>query len=393
MPPQTHPVSPPLDARDASQGAICRLRTATDRHFPGAWKSLDAALLPPVPFDPNQERPVHHLTCGPAICLLDYELAYTLEPSAGPRTPPTARSCLLPLRPMPPSTPRSQRASEFSISALTSRQGRRWYESRVRTAVELVHAGDIFQVNLAHQLVARFSGSARALFDTLAAGARPPFGVYLELPDRVVCSLSPELFLRLDAPSGRCLTRPMKGTARTRQELEHSLKDRAELRMIVDLMRNDLARVCRVGSVRVEDPRTLEPHADASVIQGVATVCGTLREGMHWRDLVRAAFPPGSITGAPKVRAMQIIRDLEGFTRGAYCGAMGILAADGSLTLNVGIRTATITGRQVAPGVFEDAELVFPVGAGIVADSTPEHEWAETLRKASLWRTVTTVQI
>ncbi len=392
MPPQIQFDTRPDAATLAFEGALCRLRSADSHRFPGAWGSLDASIHDAVP--------VRALLAGssmcppdaPAVCLLDYELASAMEPAIGISRENRDRSCLYPCTLRSPTRPCSSGVSTFSVSPLTSRQGRRWYESRVRSAVELIRAGDIFQVNLAHQLIARFSGSARALFDALTVAARPAFAVYLELPDRVVCSFSPELFLHLDAPSGRCLTRPMKGTATTREALHGSIKDRAELRMIVDLMRNDLSRVCRIGSVRVEHARTLESHAGGAVIQGVASVRGILRPGMDWRDLVRAAFPAGSITGAPKVRAMQIIHDLEGFPRGAYCGSMGILDADGSLTLNVGIRTATITGRQIAPGIFEEAELVFPVGAGIVADSTPEHEWEETIRKASLWRAVASVR-
>jgi len=152
--------------------------------------------------------------------------------------------------------------------------------------------------------------------------------------------------------------------------LRKSPKDQAELNMIVDLERNDLGRVCRIGSVRVTQPRTIESHP--TVCHGVATIEGTLRDDVTFVDLLRATFPGGSITGAPKIRAMQIIEELEPVRRGPYCGAIGYLASDGTMQFNVAIRTMIIKAGQVH----------IPVGGGIVADSNPEDEYEETLVKA-----------
>ena len=215
----------------------------------------------------------------------------------------------------------------------------------------------------------------------LLDSADPLHAFYAEMPGdggatRAVCSASPELFLSFDPGTRTVRTRPMKGTrpiTADPEELRGAAKDRAELDMITDLMRNDLGRVCAFGSVRVEHPRTIEAHAD-SVWQATSTIAGTLREGVTPADLVRATFPPGSVTGAPKIRAMQIIDELEPAPRGFYCGALGWLDDSGAMSLNVAIRTATIEGGR----------LTYHAGAGIVADSDPDAEWAETLGKAEV---------
>ena len=153
-------------------------------------------------------------------------------------------------------------------------------------------------------------------------------------------------------------------------QLRDSAKDQAELNMIIDLERNDLGRVCEIGSVRVTQPRVVEAHP--TVLHTAATVEGLLREDVTFVDLLRATFPGGSVTGAPKIRAMQIIEELEPVRRGAYCGAIGYLAGDGSLEFNVAIRTMTV----------KDGVVHVPVGCGIVADSDPAAEYEETLVKA-----------
>jgi len=272
----------------------------------------------------------------------------------------------------------------WRAGALWSVQGRRHYEEAVARGVELTRAGDIFQANIAHQLRAGFEGSSRGLFARLLESARPRHGAYVELPARadsparVVCSMSPELFLEADFGTGVVRSRPIKGTRPVSQadDLLTSEKDRAELVMIVDLMRNDLGRVCRYGSVRVEKARTIERHGP--IVHGVASVAGVMREGTTVGGLLRAAFPAGSVTGAPKVRAMQVIEELEGFRRGVYCGSVGVVSRCGQSTWNVAIRTATITGD----------ELVYPVGAGIVEGSDPALEWEETLHKAEAFSRV-----
>ncbi len=364
----------------------------------------------------------HRATPALVIPLLSYELGGSFEPSAGigyagewgsgevlicdsayrfdhslAEWSVLGDPDLLPTIEDRPSSERSpspglSSAQSWSLGALASDIGQAQYQANVARAIEYIRAGDIFQVNLAHQLVGEFSGSSRALFADLVRSARPAYAACIDASPGTILSLSPELFLAFDPISRRCVTRPMKGTASAhsgRAALEKSPKDAAELRMIVDLMRNDLSRVCEIGSVRVDDPRAIETHAGGGVYQGVATISGTLRNSKSLCDLIRASFPAGSITGAPKVRAMQIINELEGTRRGPYCGSIGAIDAQGHAVFNVGIRTAIITGqRSGGTANYRKGELVFPVGAGIVADSVPELEWSETLAKASAWRTI-----
>lgn len=256
------------------------------------------------------------------------------------------------------------------------------YRSSVARAIEYIRAGDVFQVNLAHALCGKISGSRRELAAALLERSGAWHGSYMELDDRrAILSLSPELFVDYRHGSRRAVMRPMKGTrpgALDPGELARSPKDHAELAMIVDLVRNDLGRVAEFGSVRVEGERVIEHHGGRdparAVWQGVATIGATLREGLGPIDIVRAAFPSGSVTGAPKVRAMQIIDELEDFARGFYCGSIGVASDTGDLSLSVAIRTA----------IIEDDRVVFPVGAGIVAESTPGEEWLETLAKSGV---------
>ena len=192
-----------------------------------------------------------------------------------------------------------------------------------------------------------------------------------------ILSASPELFLRLR--TGRAISRPIKGTrarsseaaldASAREELLHSEKDRAELTMIIDLVRNDLGKVCVPGGVHVPEPYGRETHP--TVHHLVATVEGRLAEGRTWADLLQAAFPGGSITGAPKIRAMQIIDEMEPTARGVYCGAIGWIGLDGDMHLNLAIRTLVRVG----------GEAFVHTGGGIVADSDPEDEYEETCAK------------
>ncbi len=257
--------------------------------------------------------------------------------------------------------------------------GRAAYFKKVAQILEYIRAGDVFQANLARRFRARLDGGAPSLYERLCATNSAPFAGYLDLMGTQVLSSSPELFLAL---RGReVVTRPIKGTrprgeiATTdelaRRALAESDKDRAELNMIVDLERNDLGRVCDYGSVRVVDDGTIEAHP--TVFHRTATVVGRLRENVDAIDLLRATFPGGSITGAPKVRAMQIIQELEPDARGAYCGAIGYISLNGDLQLNLAIRTMT-----VAEGVVD-----LSVGGAIVADSDPEEEYLELEAKAA----------
>jgi para-aminobenzoate synthetase component 1 len=269
----------------------------------------------------------------------------------------------------------------FSLAPLDSETGSAAYREIVAKALALISAGDVYQVNLAHRMRAPFAGSARLLMARLLEAADPLHAFFAEVPGAdgrtvSVCSASPELFLAFDPATRTVRTSPMKGTrplSGDAEELRGAEKDRAELNMITDLMRNDLGRVCAFGSVRVERARTIEAHG-RSVWQATSTVSGRLRDGVTTAGLIGATFPPGSVTGAPKVRAMQIIDELEASPRGFYCGSLGWLDDSGALSLNVAIRTATIAGD----------ELLYHAGAGIVADSEPDAEWLETLGKAEV---------
>ena len=245
---------------------------------------------------------------------------------------------------------------------------------------EYIVAGDIFQANLSQRFQAPLREPPFELYRRLRRRNPAPFAAYLAFGDVTVLSASPERFLRLD-PGGQVETRPIKGTrprglgpmhdAALGRALAESVKDRAENVMIVDLLRNDLSRVCRPGTVRVPELFALEQHP--TVHHLVSTVLGELEPGADAVDLVRASFPGGSITGAPKVRAMEIIAELEPTRRGIYCGAIGYLSATGAMDTSIVIRTM----------VLRDGELYFQAGGGIVADSDPELEYRETLDKAA----------
>lgn len=256
------------------------------------------------------------------------------------------------------------------------------FKEMVARGCEYIKAGDVFQVNLSLPLYAKIVGSARQFALDALRRAKPRYGAYLELDDdNSILSFSPELFLALEGKTGRVITRPMKGTrpsAKHAPELLASAKDAAELHMIVDLMRNDLGRVCRTGSVRVEVARTLESHP--TVLQAVGEVSGYLKPECDAVDLIAACFPPGSVTGAPKIRAMQIIDELESDSRGAYCGAIGAVSNCGSASFSVAIRTAQLTRADSDDGW----NLEYHAGCGIVADSNPEEEARELESKTRI---------
>ena len=260
-----------------------------------------------------------------------------------------------------------------SDAELTSDFSRGQYESAVRRVLEYIRAGDVFQVNLAQRFVAGLKLHPAEIYQRLVQRSPARFGAYLGFEDFAIISNSPELFLRV-TPDRRVVTRPIKGTRPMEEGMEailrDSVKDQAELNMIVDLERNDLGRVCRVGSVEVAERRRIEAHP--TVYHGVATVRGELREDVSFVDLLRATFPGGSVTGAPKIRAMEIIDELEPVRRGPYCGAIGYLDGKGNVELSVAIRTMVAKGGRI----------YIPVGGGIVADSDPGAEFEETLVKA-----------
>jgi len=252
------------------------------------------------------------------------------------------------------------------------------YLNAVRRTIEYIRAGDVFQVNLAQRLLAPANGSSVELYCRLRERNPAPFAAYFDIGDWQICSASPERFMQVH--DRRVETRPIKGTRprgdsepvdrRTAEELLNSAKDRAENVMIVDLLRNDLSQTCRPDSVRVSQLCGLESFA--SVHHLVSVIEGQLRDGQTPWHLLNTCLPGGSVTGAPKLRAMEIISELEPNARGAYCGALGYIGIDGRMDTSVLIRTIT-AGR----GWWQ-----LPVGGGIVSQSNADDEYAETWYKA-----------
>jgi para-aminobenzoate synthetase component 1 len=262
------------------------------------------------------------------------------------------------------------------------------YRTAVSRVREHILAGDIFQANISQQFSASLPSNPFELYLTLRMRNPAPFAAYMQVGESSILSISPERFLRAD-PDGWVETCPIKGTRpRGRNETEDrqlaeglvaSEKDRAENVMIVDLLRNDLSRVCRPGSVRVPALCELEQHP--TVHHLVSTVVGRLASGQDAVTLFRAAFPGGSITGAPKIRAMEVISGIEPTARSVYCGAIGFFSLTGAMDTNVAIRTA----------IAEGGRLYFNAGGGITADSDPAAEYQETLDKAQAFIRACTV--
>ncbi|MDJ0978272.1 MAG: aminodeoxychorismate synthase component I [Erythrobacter sp.] len=261
------------------------------------------------------------------------------------------------------------------------------YAAAFETLREAIHAGDIYQANLTYPLTGSYRGDPIALYAQLRHSAKAGYGGLIYDGSHWLLSFSPELFVALDGDSAK--VKPMKGTrprggdaardAALRQELASSVKDRAENLMIVDLMRNDLSRVAVPGSVAVDTPFAVETYP--TVHQMVSSVRAELAPGKGAMDLVRALFPCGSITGTPKIRAMELIDEVERGARGPYCGAMGRIDADGSAAFNVAIRTLRLTPIENAQGT-----AVLGVGSAIVADSAVDAERRECEVKAGFAR-------
>jgi para-aminobenzoate synthetase component 1 len=260
---------------------------------------------------------------------------------------------------------------------LTCNFKREDYLKAILKAKEYIAAGDIYQVNLSQKFSARVKASPFQLYKTVRSLNPAPFASFLDCGDAAIISSSPERFLRIS--DRRVETRPIKGTRprgrgraadeRLKAELLTSAKDRAELVMIVDLERNDLGRVCEYGSISVPELIRLESYA--TVFHLVSTITGRLKADKDHLDCIRAAFPGGSITGAPKIRAMEIINELEPDQRGIYTGSMGYLGFNRQTDLNILIRTM----------LYRNGTVHFQVGGGIVADSDPAMEYEETLHK------------
>jgi len=314
------------------------------------------------------------------------ELSFETPPAGAGRAAAALRAILAEARAAPetpaPAPLEQSDASARPAAAAKANFTPREYQSAVARCLEYIAAGDIFQVNLSQRFTVSGAPGPLAIYRSLRRRNPAWYAAFLSFEASskrcAVLSSSPELFLRVRGD--RIITRPIKGTRprigqgradrAAAAELLGSPKDNAELAMIIDLLRNDLGRVCRFGSVRVTEPRRLETHP--TVFHLVGTVTGRLREDVGPAELLRATFPGGSITGAPKIRAMEIIDELEGVARGVYTGCIGHVGVDGSCEWNIAIRTI----------ICDSSAAHVQVGGGIVADSNPLDEYNETLDKA-----------
>ena len=270
------------------------------------------------------------------------------------------------------------------IGEVTSNMTFDEYASAFHAIKQFIREGDCYQVNLAQRFAAPARGDSWQAYQKLRELSPAPFMSYMNFGDWQVLSGSPERFLQV---TGRHVeTRPIKGTRpraedaaidyRYAQELQNSIKDRAENLMIVDLLRNDISKNCEIGSVKAD--KLFQLQSFANVHHLVSFVTGKLQQGRTAIQLLRGCFPGGSITGAPKLRSMQIIEALEKHRRGVYCGAIGYIGFDGNMDTNIAIRTAVFSKQS-----RDSSEISFYAGGGIVADSELEKEYAETLDKAS----------
>jgi para-aminobenzoate synthetase/4-amino-4-deoxychorismate lyase len=338
------------------------IRADTAAQVPAALAAIETAL--------RQGRYV--------VGWLGYELGYALEPRlAGfPAAPPLLQLGVF-HAPGEEALPVTGRAYAGPLQPEWDQAA---YASRFARVKDYIAAGDIYQANLSFRARFSFLGEPRALYEQLRGQSGAAHCAYVdtnaEEEGSHILSLSPELFFDLSA-DGRITARPMKGTyprngddAMERAALAASAKDRAENLMIVDLIRNDLSRIAEKGSVEVHDLFKVETYPTLHTM--VSTVTARKRQDAGIADILRALFPCGSITGAPKIRAMEILRELETSARGAYCGAVGYFAPDGSARFNVAIRTLTVW----------DDHGVLGIGGGVVQDSRMESEYAECLLKA-----------
>lgn len=269
-------------------------------------------------------------------------------------------------------------------SAIRSNMNKQAYQNAFNAIKAYIHEGDCYQVNLAQRFVASAQGDAWLAYQKLRDISPAPFMAYINLPNMQVLSGSPERFLQV--VDGHVETRPIKGTRPRADDvvldemyaadLQSSIKDKAENLMIVDLLRNDISKSCKIGTVKANQLFQLQSFANVHHL--VSIVTGELQATKTAIDLLRGCFPGGSITGAPKLRAMQIIEELEPHRRGVYCGAIGYIGFDGNMDTNIAIRTAVYLTKE-----DQTSEVSFYAGGGIVADSDSDKEYAETLDKAS----------
>lgn len=247
-------------------------------------------------------------------------------------------------------------------------------------ALDYIAKGEVYEVNIARRWQASFEGDALALWQAMRVASRVPLGMFLNAGDHAVLACTMERFIHWDARSNKLVTRPIKGTIRREptddgasERLRADPKEQAEHSMIVDLMRNDLGRVAEIGTVQVDAPLVVEPFT--GLYHLVSTVSCVTRPEVTLDQILEATFPPGSVTGAPKIRALEIIEELEQHPRGIYCGALGFIDQEGGLSLAVAIRTATVRNSKVD----------YWAGGGIVEASDPDREVAETELKARVF--------
>ncbi len=326
---------------------------------------------------------------------VSYELGYVLEPRLRPLLPVARRAPLLAFEVHAGPTPADAVLAAAAVSggalpATMTELVPAWSAAEYGRAFDRVAAwiaaGDCYQVNLTMPMTAVASGPALGLYAALARVQPVRHGAFVDIGvGPVVLSRSPELFFRL-SPDGTIETRPMKGTVPRDSDperdqalktwLRNSAKNRAENLMIVDLLRNDISRLCEVGTVRVPELFRVETYA--TLHQMISRVVGQTRPGTSIEALFRALFPCGSVTGAPKIRAMQIIAELEPHPRDVYCGGIGWIAPDGAAEFNVAIRTLSLFDR----GGGDGWDVVMNVGGGVIHDSTAAAEYEEALWKA-----------
>lgn len=377
------------DQQPAKQTARL-LREALQRLGPAAWPSdtalpFGAGLLGYLAYDYGRQlEALPSLACDdtalPALAFGLYDWAVVSDHQqqrswlvCHPSVPSSRRQALLNRLQQPAAT-----LGRFQLLApFQADQDKAAYAAAFDRIQQYIHAGDCYQINLAQRFSSRYSGDPLVAYATLRQRSPTPFAAYLETAQGALLSLSPERFIQVQ--DGRVETRPIKGT-RPRgadqasdqalaNELQACAKDRAENLMIVDLLRNDLGRSCKPGSIRVPELFSLESYANVHHL--VSSITGQLRDDCDAIDLLMRAFPGGSITGAPKIRAMQIIEELEPVRRSLYCGSVGYLGCEGQMDFNIAIRSLVCHADRIHCWG----------GGGIVADSIMELEYQETLTK------------
>ena len=310
-----------------------------------------------------------------------YELGYLLEPVLAGLSPPRPASPLLQFGVFAGYTdkPKIPKASDVWIENISPHRSLAEYSEKFSRVLKYIRAGDVYQINLSFPIQARTNAAPLALYEHLKGKQPVHFGAVMDFGRDGIVSLSPELFFETDGE--KINLRPMKGTIRRggsaeedkalAKSLQNDAKSQAENLMIVDLLRNDVARISKPGSVSVKDLFQIETYPSLHTM--TSNILADLQEGIELKSVVRALFPCGSVTGAPKIRAMEIIRELERSERGVYCGALGYIDPGGKMSMSVGIRTMTVS---------RDGQIRYPVGSGIVADSQARLEYEECLLKA-----------